>query len=259
MTRCQGTTKRGTCCKLDALPDNDGYCKWHNPDTPICKGLKKDGIPCRAAARDNGYCRRSHMPDVKVTDLDEFRIYGLRDSVGPEVVERRGVDAYTELCVSVEDLQIRDDDKKLSYEIDHIVEVQLFRDTFDEVVRTDSPQKRVQQECLKFLKRTVVNEFPNLNLTTRGINATKGRAVYQCLLDIQNGDAKEDGYQGLRGALLAALPSSHNETRRDYTRRICTEMLKSAREMDGLFELEQPMHEEFADEFYRNVTLLKLK
>lgn len=55
--KCIALTKKGVQCKNNAQ-ENSKYCKLHDPATPRCGFIKKDGKPCQMMVKNPGeHCR----------------------------------------------------------------------------------------------------------------------------------------------------------------------------------------------------------
>jgi hypothetical protein len=58
--QCKGTTTKGVQCKNQQPAQ---YCRFHNPETPRCGFIKKDGKPCRNTVKVAG--QRCHIEQHK--------------------------------------------------------------------------------------------------------------------------------------------------------------------------------------------------
>lgn|SRR3989344_2128047 len=176
--RCLGFVKsKGRQCLLTA--GSNGYCRFH---FPICAGFTRSGKKCNAQVRNaqarstdaSLYCRPDHDPThIRSTDPSIFRVANLRSTRQNVVLEYRdGRDVYTDRVITPVGLR--------SMELDHALELHLFRDVFDTTTKyipEYTHDKSITGQLAETIKH-LANEKENLNFTSPAINQLKFDALY---------------------------------------------------------------------------------
>jgi hypothetical protein len=245
--QCSGTTKQGRQCRKTAIASLDGYCELHYPSYPLCEGTTRDNAPCGSRVKHprfplSKYCRDDHDPGIsRSTDPLIFRDDFLRAKVGAKVVEKRqNVDDYTGRRLS-KDLA--------GHELDHVVEIQCVRDSYDVVVKY---QPRSIKDKLADCLRSTINLEENLNFTTKGINMLKYIGTAAFLDRYKSGGTEGVGPAGITSFLKEAYSEEYEEKKlgRRETLGIKREIVKSYDACVSEIEQDTDINREFCDRFH---------
>ena len=165
MSRCIATTKQNKQCKNAAKPGSE-YCNIHQQDT-FCTGITQKKEACRAQRlKGSLFCGKHQNQNEKCcvsTDCSVFRYENILSLRRTAVLDyHNSMDAYTGEHISAINTP----------NLDHIVELHMIRDCFDQV-----PGTFEQKKPLFSLLRSTVNRVQNLNFTSERLNQSKHCAV----------------------------------------------------------------------------------
>ena len=162
--------------------------------------------------------------------------------------ERSRVDAYTQKSVVVQDqdtVQLID-----GLELDHVLEIQVLRDAYDNVIQTWKP-RRTQAQALVQESREAINVSGNLNFTSVAINTLKCEAVQEYLHQYKSqpiGDRSTNNLHGIHEFLLKSRETK--KLSRATTRRLTHEIIRSYDHVLDHLPAERPGHEFLRSELH---------
>ena len=235
MDQCQGRIKDGSRrCRISVMPTLKKpltFCHWHYP----CQGFKRDGTRCRAFARreNSVFCMDDHDPSkLRPTDTSIFRIDNLCYDIKDLVLKSRDYqDPYQQLDIK----------GTKGLELDHVVEIQMMRDSFDDTVQKWHPSKTKKSDLTSCVKSSI-NISDNLAFTKKGINNLKFQAVRSFLLDYKDKETDDKGTgPGLHDYLLKGTSSGRRQLTRKVTRQISREMVNAFEKIQDSLPVEKPI------------------
>ena len=181
MARCIALTKQNKQCRNNAK-EGTSFCNVHQAAS-YCTGVTLKGEPCKAQRfLDTLFCKHhQHQPKGVSTDCELLRVPDLLEKKRAVVLDYRDyVDAYT----SEDIFETR------GLNLDHVVELHLFRDCYDSVEGTNE-----QKQSILTNLRSISNITLNLNFTTQSINQKKHCAFKSFCDDYSSGTPHLDGLQ----------------------------------------------------------------
>ena len=181
MARCIAQTKQNKQCRNNAK-EGSSFCGVHQVANN-CMGVTLKGEPCKAQRfQDTLFCKHhQHQTEGVSTDCELFRVPDLLEKKRAAVLDYRDyIDAYT----SEDIFETR------GLNLDHVVELHLFRDCYDSVEGTTE-----QKQSFLTNLRSISNLTLNLNFTTQSINQKKHCAFKAFCDDYSSGTPHPDGLQ----------------------------------------------------------------
>eukprot|EP00798_Chlamydomonas_sp_ICE-L_P010278 gene10278-8200_t len=212
----------------------------------MCIGFNRDGQRCGSPDRYNvngtKFCKW-HGPNgsnSKSTDPAEFRLLRCRSLLGADVLEMRDhMDAYRLCSIPTTD----------GLQLDHVVEIHILRDAFDETKRYKMLSTSEQAQ-LKDAVTTNVNMLENLNFTSEALNEMKFKGMYLFATDYRKSQVKPQG-------LFDYLPTCKPE--RKVSRRIQDEIVHSYESIVEGYQHENKLHMAYLDNLEPIFHAMKLK
>lgn len=216
--RCLGTARStGVRCRITFGLDALGFCRFHSPRRPACRGLRVDGGRCDAAPKPGyGFCCAAHDPAVAYYAPSLFGgDAALRGRMEAQVVRRfDGRDAYHGDALG--DFG--------ALEMDHIVEKQCFAHTFQAVHFEETERGEDARWLAAVVRDAAVDRLDNLCLTRKPTNRIKGAAVWRFLDDSITGHRNAATFTNYMLGEEYCQDGSRTRVGRDTTRAISATM-----------------------------------